>query len=104
TQDKIERFHQTLKRWLTKQPPAHDLGALQSQLDHFRDHYNTLRPHRALNRRTPQQAYYATPKALPARPHEGHYRLRYDRIDPGGKVSLRRAGRMHHLGIGAAHR
>ena len=32
-----------------------------------------------------------------------HYRVRYDRIDAKGKVSIRRAGRMHHLGIGSAH-
>ena len=33
----------------------------------------------------------------------GHYRLRYDRLDTKGKMSLRRAGRMHHLGVGRAH-
>ena len=33
----------------------------------------------------------------------GHYRLRYDTIDTTGKISFRRAGRMHHLGIGATH-
>jgi hypothetical protein len=33
----------------------------------------------------------------------GHHRLRYDRLDTLGKMSLRRAGRMHHLGIGAGH-
>jgi transposase len=32
------------------------------------------------------------------------FRLRLDHIDNGGKVSLRRAGRMHHLGIGYRHR
>jgi hypothetical protein len=34
---------------------------------------------------------------------QGHYRLRYDRLDTKGKMSIRRAGRMHHLGIGAKH-
>jgi hypothetical protein len=33
----------------------------------------------------------------------GHYRLRYDRLDTKGRMSIRRAGRMHHLGVGAAH-
>jgi hypothetical protein len=33
----------------------------------------------------------------------GHYRLRYDRLDTKGKMTLRRAGRMHHLGVGATH-
>ena len=33
-----------------------------------------------------------------------HYRVRYDNVDPFGKVSLRRAGKMHHLGVGRGHR
>ena len=104
TQGKIERFHQTLKRWLAKQPASHSLSALQIQLDQFRDHYNEHRPHRAVARATPGQAYRATVKAQPARPAtSAHYRLRYDHVDRLGKMSFRRAGRMHHLGIGVAH-
>jgi transposase InsO family protein len=105
TQGKIERFHQTLQRWLRARPPASDLPELQRQLDAFREHYNEHRPHRALDRATPAAAYRATPKAIPAtNGHaQGHYRLRYDRLDTNGKMSLRRAGRMHHLGVGAAH-
>ena len=57
-----------------------------------------------MQRSTPGQAYRALPKAGPARTPHGYYRLRYDHVDAGGKVSIRRAGRMHHLGIGAAHR
>ena len=104
TQGKIERFHQTLKRWLAQQPPAATLHDLQRQLDHFRELYNHHRPHRELARRTPATAYAALPKAAPpGHGQPGHYRLRYDRLDTLGKMSLRRAGRMHHLGIGAAH-
>jgi transposase InsO family protein len=104
TQGKIERFHQTLKRWLAARPPARTLAELQHQLDAFRAHYNEQRPHRALGRSTPGQAYRATPKALPAGGQApGHYRLRYDRLDTKGRMTLRRAGRMHHLGIGTAH-
>jgi transposase InsO family protein len=105
TQGKIERFHQTLQRWLRARAPATTLSQLQRQLDQFRDHYNERRPHRALERRTPANAYQATPKALPAQARApGHYRLRYDRVDIDGKMSFRRGGRMHHLGIGAAHK
>ncbi len=106
TQGKIERFHQTLKRWLRQQPPAHDLTTLQQQLDRFRTSYNEHRPHRANDRATPGHTYRATPKALPAAAAHspGHFRIRYDRVDHQGRVSLRRAGRMHHLAIGAAHR
>jgi transposase InsO family protein len=105
TQGKIERFHQTLQRWLAARPPARTLPELQAQLDEFSEHYNERRPHRALHRRTPGDAYRSTPKASPAsNGHQpGHYRLRYDRLDPKGRMTLRRAGRMHHLGIGYAH-
>jgi transposase InsO family protein len=105
TQGKIERFHQTLQRWLRARPAATGLHELQAQLDQFREHYNEQRPHRALERKTPGHAYRATPKALPADGRApGHYRLRYDRVDTDGHISFRRAGRMHHLGIGAAHK
>ena len=104
TQGKIERFHQTHKKWLAKQPPADTLPDLQAQLDRFRHLYNDHRPHRALDGRTPAAAYQATPKALPAGNTSAHFRVRLDHVDTGGKISLRRAGRMHHLGIGHAHR
>lgn len=104
TQGKIERFHQTLKRWLTARPPAADLDELQGQLDAFRAHYNERRPHRALGRITPAAAYRATPKALSSADGAcAHYRVRYDRIDKTGGVSFRRGGRMHHLGVGRAN-
>ena len=105
TQGKIERFHQTQKRWLAAQPPARTLPDLQRQLDQFRALYNEQRPHRALNRRTPGDAYRATAKAAPTTNGHapGHYRIRYDRLDHRGAMTLRRAGRLHHLGIGRAH-
>ena len=103
TQGKVERFHQTLKKWLTRQPPATTITELQTQLDTFRTTYNEHRTHRALNRKTPGQTYRATPKATPTGAPQDHFRLRYDHIDNTGKVSIRRAGKMHHLGIGTAH-
>lgn len=105
TQGKIERFHQTLKRWLAARPRVSTLTDLQAQLDTFHTHYNRHRPHRALQSSTPIQAYTRTPKAAPAGNNDTtHYRVRYDHVDPNGKISFRRAGRMHHLGVGAAHR
>jgi len=101
TQGKIERFHQTLKKWLSQQSPAKDLKELQSQLDEFRIVYNTQRPHRALEMKTPQQSYEATIKATPKEAKDKeHYRVRHDNVDQFGKLSLRRAGKMHHLGVG----
>ena len=102
TQGKIERFHQTLKKWLTAQPPAQTLVQLQQQLDTFRTLYNTRRPHRALGRRTPQETYDATIKATPTNATaDTHFRVRSDHVDRFGKLTLRRAGTLHHLGIGA---
>ena len=60
---KIERFHQTLKKWLRKQPLAHDLAELQAQLDVFINIYNRERPHRGIGRATPFERWSATPKA-----------------------------------------
>jgi len=104
TQGKIERFHQTLKRWLKKQPPARTIAELQMQLDNFRQIYNHQRPHKSLHLNTPAFAYGATVKATPpSTTLAGHFRVRFDRVDISGKISLRRAGKMHHLGVGEAH-
>jgi transposase InsO family protein len=99
---KVERFHQTVKKWLTHQPPAQTIAELQAQLDRFRAYYNTVRPHRALHRRTPHQAYLARPQATPTGTplHSGAYRIRHDRIDTNGKLTLRHNSRLHHLGMG----
>lgn len=61
---KIERFHQTLKKWLRKQPLAGDLAELQAQLDRFTTIYNRERPHRGIGRATPFERWSATPKAI----------------------------------------
>lgn len=69
TQGKNERFHQTLFRWLDKQPLADSLEVLQSQVDQFDVIYNTQRPHQGLpGRITPQQSWDATPVADAPRP------------------------------------
>ena len=62
---KVERFHQTLKKWLAKQPPAATIDELQTQLDRFRQIYNTQRPHRALDRRFPADVWTNAPKTGP---------------------------------------
>ena len=69
TQGKNERFHQTLFRFLDKQPLAETLEQLQEQIDRFDEIYNTERPNQGLpGRVTPQQAWEATPKVEPPRP------------------------------------
>ena len=106
TQGKIERFQQTLKKWLAAQSPQPaDLAQLQALLDAFTSYYNTRRPHRSLpNRATPATAYAARPKAAPGdRASDTHDRVRTDRIDADGKLTLRHHGRLHHIGIGRTH-
>ena len=103
---KVERFHQTLKKHLARQRRAATVAELQAQLDHFAAYYNSVRPHRAVGRRTPAQAFSArskaTPKSAPI-PVEGHHRVRRDRIDKTGCVTLRYRSKLLHIGIGRAH-
>ena len=102
---KVERLHQTLKRYLRQQPPAQSLAHLQLQLDAFRHYYNQHRPHRALARQTPLLVFNARLKARPTQPQSPtHYRVRRDRIDPSGKVTLRYLSKLRHIPVGAAHR
>ena len=101
---KVERFLQTLKRWLRAQHPAATVAELQAQLDDFTNTYNNHRPHRSLNRSVPAAIYTRLPKAQPnpdatAAP----WRIRRDHIDTTGTVTLRHKGRLHHIGIGRRH-
>jgi transposase InsO family protein len=101
---KVERFHQTLKRFLRSQPRASALSQLQSQLDTFRAYYNEIRPHRAVGRRTPAEAWAARPKAAPSGVRiPVHCRVRRDRLDRGGGVTLRHDSRLHHIKVGRRH-
>jgi transposase InsO family protein len=103
---KVERFQQTLKKWLRAQPaqPA-TLTELQALIDIFIETYNQHRPHRSLpHQATPAVAYTARPKAEPGdRAADSHNRVRADRIDTGGKVTLRHGGTLYSIGIGRAH-
>ncbi len=104
---KVERFQQTLKKWLRAQPaqPA-TIEQLQALIDRFLGDYNHRRPHRSLpHHSTPATAYQARPKATPTsdRAGDNHHRVRHDRIDTTGKLTLRVNGRLHHIGIGRTH-
>ncbi|PZR66005.1 MAG: IS481 family transposase [Candidatus Dormiibacter spiritus] len=101
---KVERFHQTLKKFLAKQPPATSAALLQLQLDSFRAYYNQQRPHRALNGRTPLVAFHARLKAGPRNPVPiTNFRVRHDRIDSCGRVTLRYLSRLRHIAVGRAY-
>jgi transposase InsO family protein len=105
TLGKVERLHQTLKRYLAKRPPAKTRSELQGQLDAFAHYYNDIRPHRALGGRTPLQAYSARIKARPAgAPARTYFRVREDRVDETGKVSLRYDSKLYKIGLGRVHK
>ena len=121
TQGKIERWHRTLKQWLAARPLARDLDELNRQLDEFRREYNEERPHRALDRHTPREAYEAKGKAGPdpeiaareqaRRDEEERFRAKREpptavdatvrrRADGRGCVALSAAGRRRTVNIG----
>ena len=68
TTGKVERFQQTLKKWLRRQPLAADLAELQAQLDEFCRIYNYERPHQGIGRVTPISRWHATPARTTRRP------------------------------------
>jgi transposase InsO family protein len=105
---KVERFQQTLKKWLRAQPvqPA-TIAQLQTLLDTFLEQYNRHRPHRSLpHQATPAALYESMPKALPreSRDADTHDRVRHDRIDKSGTVTLRVDGKLRHIGVGRTHK
>jgi len=105
TQGKVERFHLTLKKWLKKQPLSETIPELQARLDRFIFHYNEERLHTARGC-PPMQAWRERDKAvlevsgLALRPHT---RVRRDKIDKTGVVTLRYRSRLHHVGVGRRH-
>ena len=103
---KVERFHQTMKAFLAKRSAAGSIEELQAQVDRFVAYYNEVRPHRATGRRPPRAAFEARDKARPTGPKirvGAGVRVRRDRINKAGNVTLRHGTRLHHIGVGHAH-
>jgi transposase InsO family protein len=94
---KVERFQQTLKKWLRNQPAVATLGELQTQLDQFRGYYNHQRPHRAIGRVTPAERLHRSPRLQPtAQPAHALQRHVDTIVDVSGVIELRR----WRIGIG----
>jgi transposase InsO family protein len=96
---KVERFHQTVKKWLAAHDPATTIDELQAVLDTFVDYYNSQRPHRSLDRRTPHDVWNTTPRSGPATqplglPSVVHHNRVYDGIVWAGR---------YRITLGAAH-
>ena len=104
---KAERFQQTMKKWLRAQPDQPTtIGELQALLDLFADRVQPPPttpvtpppgdPGDALQRD-------AQSPARPTTDTDTHDRIRHDRVDNAGSVTLRTAGRLHHIGVGRTH-
>lgn len=100
TQGKVERFHQTLQRWLSKQPPAETIEQLQAQLDAFRHRYNHQRGHSSIGKRTPANVWEAAPKSGPSTQPLNEPTSFYKGIINGGVLW---AGTRWQISIGAKH-
>ncbi len=103
---KVERLHQTLKRYLHKQPPAENAPRAPSPARHLRP---LLQPHpppqspRRPNAATGLQRPHQSPDQ-PASSPTTHFRVREDKVDKTGRVTLRYNSRLYHIGIGRAHK
>lgn len=105
TTGKVERFQQTLKKWLRRQPLARSLAELQGQLDTFCWIYNHERPHQGIGRSTPIRRWQSTPASRPAdnpleHPNWSRPAMRAVTVCSAGKVRLDR----HDIGIGVRYR
>src|SRR6478736_10511528 len=104
TTGKVERFQQTLKKWLRRQPLARSLRELQAQLDEFCRIYNHERPHQGIGRRIPIERWHATTRSQPADHPLEHPTLhrpvvREASVCEQGKVSLDK----HDIHIGVEY-
>ena len=87
---KLERSHQTTKRWLRTRPAAENHAELQAQLDDWRAHYNEHRPHTAAAGATPAQRWRSSEPAGPGEP-----------IPSTPRVSLHTVSTAGHIGWGS---
>jgi transposase InsO family protein len=89
TNGKVERFHQTLKKWLNARPKPDTIAELQELLDVFVDIYNNKRPHRGIGRRTPMSVFTTDPKTGPdAFSVLDETTVHHNTVDKAGRVEI----------------
>lgn len=92
TQGKVERFHRTMSRHLAWRGIPQDFEAMCQELRRFRQIYNEIKPHSALNRRTPSDCYQLSSKKYNPSPPEWEY-------PPGSTIKkLTPRGTLHWAG------
>ena len=86
---KVERFHQTLKKWLAARPKPDTVAELQHLLDTFVDLYNNHRPHRGIDRGIPADVYATAPKTRPDTYSTlDQTTLHHNTVDRSGRVEI----------------
>ena len=89
TNGKVERFHQTLKKWLNARDTPETVAELQVLLDTFVDIYNNHRPHRGIGRRTPMSVFTTDPKTGPdAYSVLDQTTVHHNTVDTNGRVEI----------------
>jgi transposase InsO family protein len=89
TNGKVERFHQTLKKWLDARPKPGTVEELQELLNVFVDIYNNERPHRGIGRRTPMSVFTTDPKTAPdAFSILDETLVHHNTVDKAGRVEI----------------
>jgi transposase InsO family protein len=83
---KLERSHQTTKRWLAAAGLVDTAEQLQIQLDHWRQHYNNHRPHKAARGGNPTDRWTATPRAVPGTPIPAWTRASLHTVSANGSI------------------
>ena len=100
---KVERFHQTLKKWLaarTPPPPSPSCKPSSTPSPATTTPSGRTAPSAAA---PPQPPGTARPRAIPSRQGirvDEQFRVRRDRVDNDGKLTLRHNSRLHHIGVG----
>jgi transposase InsO family protein len=96
---KIERFWQTLKKWLDAHGPFDTVDQLHAALLVFQTYYNQQRPHRALKGATPAEAFAATTTARPfPRPLPAPVLVFHSAVLSNGNVGVAN----YHVNVGVA--
>jgi integrase-like protein len=97
----VPTHHEALARPTTRARHGRRASNTARRVPH---HLQRSPPHRSRPQRaTPSTIYHARPKASPTGRDDSHYRVRHDRVDDVGTVTLRVDGRLHHIGIGRTH-
>lgn len=88
---RLERLHRTLKDAVCSDPAA-NCKAQKNALDAFRDRYNRIRPHEAIEQKTPASRHTPSPRPYPGKLPQVSYPAGVEarRVNSNGVIKWRR--------------